>query len=47
MRIRRVMRGGSYYFESWGLRTVSRNRVEPGGRDTSAGFRISVHRRNR
>ena len=41
----RVLRGGSYYGDSWFLRSSDRRRCEPRNRSRYDGFRIVVIRR--
>lgn len=43
----RVLRGGSYFSVTWGLRTSFRYRYEPVRRNWSYGFRLVVKRRKK
>jgi formylglycine-generating enzyme required for sulfatase activity len=43
--VHRVLRGGSYYSDSWGLRASDRFRCEPEYRFRFIGFRIVFSRR--
>jgi len=45
MSSRRVLRGGSYYFDSRLLRTTDRIRDEPVLRRWNGGFRVVVRRK--
>jgi formylglycine-generating enzyme required for sulfatase activity len=38
--VKRVLRGGSYDYDTWNLRASSRNRREPEVRDRHFGFRL-------
>jgi hypothetical protein len=45
MSVRRVLRGGFYYVDTWDLRTTNRIRDVPVVRYRNIGFRIVIRRK--